>query len=81
MRRLITRPLFHLLISFLILSLTMHALKAQWYRMGKGKGKSSSKPSDSGNSSGEIEYSTPNGRRIVVGHFMVGFFSSLDLIS
>lgn len=56
----------------------MHALKAQWYRMGKGKGKSLNKPSDSGDSSEEIEYPIPNGQRIVVGHFMVGFFFSFE---
>ncbi|WVO19194.1 uncharacterized protein IAS62_000472 [Cryptococcus decagattii] len=50
----------------------MHALKAQWYRMGKGNGKSLSKPSDSGGSSEKIEYPIPNGQRIVVGHFMLG---------
>ncbi|OXH33821.1 hypothetical protein J008_02942 [Cryptococcus neoformans] len=72
MRRLIVHPVFRPLISFLILLLTMHALKAQWHRLGKGKGKSMGKTSDTGVQSEETEYPIPNGQRIAVGHFMLG---------
>lgn len=81
MRRLIVHPVFRPLISFLILLLTMHALKAQWHRLGKGKGKSMGKTSDTGVQSEETEYPIPNGQRVAVGHFMVGFSSSMGLIS